>query len=115
MSDADRQVLERDMSAAGQEVRTKGTKELPAAYLYATSPHMFEQEAAFQEAWDRLRSQVKLPLYGCDCYAYGLLASGHADLVAECDMKPYDYLAHVPIVQGAGGVVTDWQVRHLEP
>ncbi|KAK9835293.1 hypothetical protein WJX84_002154 [Apatococcus fuscideae] len=93
----------------GEEVHAKDTKELEAAYLYATSPHMFEIEDQFSEAWDRLRGKVRLPLYGADCYAYGLLASGHADLVAECDMKPYDYLAHVPIVQGAGGVVTDWQ------
>ncbi len=71
---------------------------------------MFENEG-FQEAWDGLRSKVRLPMYGCDCYAYGLVAAGHADLVAECDMKPYDYLAHVPIIQGAGGVITDWQVR----
>lgn len=100
-------------SAAGKEVHAKGTKELGSAYLYATSPHMFEEEEQFSEAWDRLRNKVRLPLYGCDCYAYGLLASGFADLVAECGMKPFDYMAHIPIVQGAGGVVTDWQVRCL--
>ena len=81
-----------------------------AAYLYATSPHMFEEEPC-KSAWERLRAGVKIPMYGCDCYAYGLLAAGHADLVAECDMKPYDYLAHVPIIQGAGGIITDWEVR----
>ncbi|KAJ9530813.1 hypothetical protein QJQ45_028700 [Haematococcus lacustris] len=46
---------------------------------------------------------------GCDCYAYGLLAAGHADIVCEADLKPYDYMALVPIVQGAGGVITDWR------
>ena len=54
--------------------------------------------------------QVKTPLYGCDCYAYGLLAAGFVDIVVEATMQPYDYLALVPIVQGAGGVITDWQV-----
>ncbi len=55
--------------------------------------------------------QVRCPLYGCDCYAYGLLAAGHCDLVVEADMKPYDYLALVPVVAGAGGRITDWQAR----
>ena len=49
-------------------------------------------------------------MYGCDCYAYGLLATGTCDLVVEADMKPYDYMALVPIVLGAGGIMTDWQV-----
>ena len=54
---------------------------------------------------------MRCPLYGCDCYAYGLLAAGHCDLVVEADMKPYDYLALVPVVAGAGGRITDWQAR----
>lgn len=58
-------------------------------------------------------TQVLQPLYGCDCYAYGLLASGYCDVVVEADMKAYDYMAHVPIVEGAGGVITDWQVGLL--
>ena len=55
--------------------------------------------------------QVRCPLYGCDCYAYGLLAAGHVDLVVEADMKPYDYLPLVPVVAGDGGRMTDWQAR----
>ena len=54
--------------------------------------------------------QVLQPLYGCDCYAYGLLAAGFCDLVVEADLKPYDYMALVAVVEGAGGVITDWQV-----
>jgi len=50
-------------------------------------------------AWQRLRDSVRIPLYGCDCYAYGLLASGHCDLVVEADLKPYDYMALVPVIQ----------------
>lgn len=59
--------------------------------------------------------QVRIPLYGCDCYAYGLLAAGFCDLVVEADMKPYDFLALVPIVEGAGGLMTDWKVSPARP
>ena len=50
-----------------------------------------------------------MPMYGCDCYAYGLLAAGYCDLVVEADLKPYDYMALVPVIEGAGGKVTDWR------
>ncbi|KAL0790677.1 hypothetical protein Bca101_006923 [Brassica carinata] len=56
----------------------------------------------------RALSQVKMPLYGCDCYAYALLASGFVDLVIESGLKPYDFLALVPVIEGAGGTITDW-------
>jgi fructose-1,6-bisphosphatase/inositol monophosphatase family enzyme len=54
------------------------------------------------DRFERLRRAVKLPRYGGDCYAYGLLASGHVDVVVEASLKPYDYLAQVPIIAGAG-------------
>ncbi|KAK9826515.1 hypothetical protein WJX81_008647 [Elliptochloris bilobata] len=91
----------------GEEVHTRACASLEAAYLYATTPHMFAGASA--AAFARVRDQVRCPLYGCDCYAYGLLAAGHCDLVVEADMKPYDYLALVPVVNGAGGRITDWQ------
>ena len=47
--------------------------------------------------------------FGADCYAYGLVALGFIDLVIEASLKPYDFCAMVPIVEGAGGIVTDWQ------
>ncbi|GLI59265.1 hypothetical protein VaNZ11_001113 [Volvox africanus] len=95
----------------GQTLRTRPCIDVKLAYLYATTPHMFsgDNEAAF----NRLRDQVRIPMYGCDCYAYGLLAAGHCDLVVEADLKPYDYMALVPVVQGAGGVMTDWSGRPL--
>ena len=48
-------------------------------------------------------------MYGCDAYAYGLLASGCCDVVAEADLAPYDFMALVPVIEGAGGTVTDWK------
>ena len=51
---------------------------------------------------------MKLFRWGGDCYAYGLLAAGHVDLVVENDLKLYDFAALVPVITGAGGRVTDW-------
>ncbi|XP_078429194.1 inositol monophosphatase family protein [Wolffia australiana] len=76
------------------------------AYLYTTSPHLFSSEA--KEAFIRVRDKVKVPLYGCDCYAYALLATGFVDLVVESGLKPYDILPLIPVIEGAGGVITDW-------
>lgn len=59
-------------------------------------------------AFARLSSAVKLVRTGADCYAYALLASGFIDLVVEGGMKAYDYCALVPVIEGAGGVITDW-------
>ena len=56
---------------------------------------------------------VRLPLFGGDCYAYGLLAMGFADLVVEASLAPYDFMALVPVIQGAGGMITDWQGQSL--
>ena len=57
-------------------------------------------------AFARLRGRVKLARYGADCYAYALLATGFIDLVVEGDLKPYDFCALVPVIEGAGGVMS---------
>ena len=51
---------------------------------------------------------MRLPRYGADCYAYCMLAAGHVDLVIESGLKPYDIAALIPIIEGAGGIVTTW-------
>ena len=105
-----RPTLQRDESGI-REVRTRSGIGLAEALLGATSPHMFEGAAA--AAFERLRGAVKFPLYGGECFSYGALAAGGLDLVAEADMAIYDFLAHVPVVEGAGGKMTDWQGRPL--
>ncbi|KAJ0233552.1 Bifunctional phosphatase IMPL2 [Hirschfeldia incana] len=90
----------------GEDISTRSCPKLSQAYLYTTSPHLFSVEAA--KAFSRVRDKVKMPLYGCDCYAYALLASGFVDLVIESGLKPYDFLALVPVIEGAGGTITDW-------
>jgi inositol-phosphate phosphatase/L-galactose 1-phosphate phosphatase/histidinol-phosphatase len=61
------------------------------------------------ERWGRAAKSVKLVRYGADCYAYGLLALGFCDAVIEADLKLYDFSAHIPIIQGAGGLISDWR------
>jgi len=90
----------------GERVRTRPCEVVEDAYMYSTTPLMFEGASA--PPYEALRDRVRVPLYGCDCYAYGLLASGHCDLVCEADLKPYDFMALVPVVEGAGGVFSDW-------
>ncbi|CAE8600605.1 unnamed protein product [Polarella glacialis] len=96
----------------GKAVRCKGVAGLKDAMLYATTPHMFAPGLE-EDRFGRLRDRVKRPLYGCDCYAYALCASGFVDLVVEADLGVYDYCALVPVVTFAGGMMTDWEGKDL--
>jgi inositol-phosphate phosphatase/L-galactose 1-phosphate phosphatase/histidinol-phosphatase len=111
---------ERWVGAAGRPTELNGTPVRVAprgglgdAVLWSTSPHMFDEVEAERAGFARLRESVKFVHYGGECYQYAMLASGHIDLVVEGDMAPYDYCAHVPIIEGAGGVITDWQGKPL--
>jgi len=57
----------------------------------------------------RVEERVRLSRYGGDCYAYCMLAAGHVDLVIETELKPYDVLPLIPIIAGAGGIMTTWE------
>lgn len=87
-------------------VRARACPGLERAILFATTPHMFPGDDF--AAFERVRARAGQPMYGGECYAYGLLASGTVDLVIEATMGPYDYLPLVPVVAGAGGIITDW-------
>ncbi len=95
----------------GRPARVRPCPDLDRAWLYASSPHMFP--GADAEAFERLRLRCRAAIYGADCYAYGLLASGTVDLVCEATTKPHDYCALVPVVTGAGGMISDWRGRPL--
>jgi myo-inositol-1(or 4)-monophosphatase len=64
--------------------------------------------AADRAAFVRVENAAKLSRYGGDCYAYCMLAAGQVDLVIETEIKPHDIVALIPIIQGAGGVITTW-------
>ncbi len=82
-------------------------RRLGEARLYATSPDIFDE--AGRAAFERVSARALMRRFGGDCYAYGLLAAGHVDAVVEMGLHPYDYMALVPVIEGAGGVITDWQ------
>lgn len=95
----------------GERRSTLSTRDctgLSEAILGCTDPAMFAATDEL-EAFSDVRAQARLTRYGTDCYFYCLIAAGHADLVIEASMQPYDIQALIPIVEGAGGIVTNWQ------
>jgi inositol-phosphate phosphatase / L-galactose 1-phosphate phosphatase / histidinol-phosphatase len=95
----------------GRPIRVRPCSALKLAYMYSTAPIMFP--GAFEKRHEALTQRVKLFRWGGDCYAYGLLASGHVDLVVENSLKLYDFAALVPVIKGAGGLITDWRGKEL--
>jgi histidinol phosphatase-like enzyme (inositol monophosphatase family) len=87
-------------------IRARACPSLDQALLATTSTDYFtaEEESRFAA----LTETVRLRRFGGDCYNYCLLAMGHIDLVAEAGLKPFDILPLIPIIEGAGGVVSDW-------
>lgn len=96
---------------AGKPAFTSHCEDLSQARFYTTSPDMFSSEDV--EPFETLSRAAQLRRFGGDCYIYGLLASGHCDLAVETGLQPYDYMALVPVVEGAGGCITDWQGNSL--
>ena len=96
----------------GQAIAVRSCPSLAKAYMYSTAPQMFGGPMAARH--QAVAEKVKLFRWGGDCYAYGLLAAGHVDLVVENSLKLYDFAALVPVVKGAGGLITDWRGRELD-
>jgi myo-inositol-1(or 4)-monophosphatase len=93
--------------AGERALRARSCAALADAVLFTTSPLLMNQED--RRAFGRIEKAVRLSRYGGDCYAYCMLAAGHVDLVIETELKPHDVLPLVPIIAGAGGVITTWE------
>jgi myo-inositol-1(or 4)-monophosphatase len=93
--------------AGERRLMVRACESLAEAVLYTTSPRLMEP--ADRLAFGRVEDKVRLSRYGGDCYAYCMLAAGHIDLVIETQLKPYDIIPLVPIITGAGGIVTTWE------
>ena len=92
--------------AGERDLRVRTCADLAQAVLFTTSPLLMNESD--RETFGRVEKAVRLSRYGGDCYAYCMLAAGHVDLVIETGLKPYDVLPLMPIIVGAGGVVTTW-------
>lgn len=85
---------------------TRPCAALADATLFTTSPHIFTP--AERAAYDGVERAARLFRYGCDCYAYCMVAAGQIDIVVESGLKPFDVVALVPVIEAAGGIVTTW-------
>jgi myo-inositol-1(or 4)-monophosphatase len=93
--------------AGARDLRVRPCAELSQAVLFTTSPLLMD--ASDRTSFGRVEQAARLSRYGGDCYAYCMLAAGHVDLVIETGLKPHDVLPLMPIIAGAGGVITTWQ------
>jgi histidinol phosphatase-like enzyme (inositol monophosphatase family) len=88
-------------------IRTRSIESLNDAIIATTDPDIFT--GAELGAWTQVRAAARLARLGCDAYAYAMLAAGRIDLVAESALKPWDWTALVPVIEAAGGEVTNWR------
>jgi myo-inositol-1(or 4)-monophosphatase len=93
--------------AGNRDMHVRKCTGLADALLFTTSPLLMNE--ADRRSFGKLESKAKLSRYGGDCYAYCMLAAGHIDLVIETEIKPHDIVPLIPIIVGAGGIVTTWE------
>jgi len=97
----------------GVEARTRACAALDQATLATTGPQYFDDHEGGHFMALAAKTDHKRMMMGGDCYNYGLLASGHLDLICEAGLKIHDWAALVPIVEGAGGTMCDWNGEPL--
>lgn len=98
-------------SLNGRPVHVRACPRLGDAHGATTAPQLFS--AGGHAAFQRIGSAARDMLFGGDCHNYGLLATGGLDFVMEEGLKLHDWAALVPVVTGAGGIITDWGGRPL--
>lgn len=92
---------------ASAPLSTRRCGALSDAILLTTDPRLFQGEHA--DAFARVTAAARMTRFGGDCYNYAMVAAGSADLAIEAGLAPYDIRALIPIVEAAGGVITDWR------
>ncbi|HTV34015.1 MAG TPA: histidinol-phosphatase, partial [Methylocella sp.] len=95
-----------DHQISERKLFTRPCERLGGATLMTTSPLLYSE--AKLEDFRRVETRVRLSRYGGDCYAFAMLAAGHVDCVIESGVNIYDIAPLVPIIEGAGGVITCW-------
>ena len=110
---AGRPTIFRDTPGFTSKVGIRRCPALDQAELSCTAPDIFDQAETVR--WRRLQAATRRTSWGGDCYAYGLIALGGIAVIAEAGLKPWDWAALVPVIEGAGGRVTDWTGAPLGP
>ena len=96
------------ISPGGERVlKTRPCAGLAEAVIASTDASLFQ--GAQREAWNQVRAAARLARFGCDAYAYAMVALGTIDLVVETGLKAWDIDAAIPVLAGAGGMITDWR------
>lgn len=93
--------------AGDRRLSVRSCAGLKDAVLFTTSPLLMSAEE--RRHFQKVEKNVRLSRYGGDCYAYCMVAAGYVDIVIEAGLKPHDILPLIPIIEGAGGIVTDWR------
>ena len=94
-------------SLNGEPIKTRPCPSLETATISTTDFALFKDHE--RGAFENLRKSSRLIRYGLDCYAYAVMSAGHMDLVIESGLKPYDMMALIPVIRGAGGSATNWE------
>ncbi len=101
-----------ECNATSKRLSVSGKTQLEQAFLCTTSPDLFSGTKA--DGFNRLKQQVSITRYGTDCYGYAMLAAGQVDVVVETGLQAYDIQALIPIVEAAGGVITNWSGERID-
>lgn len=96
----------------GRPVKTRACAAVEQAVLTVISPDKLEGDE--RPAVDAMSRLARVRRYSSDGYSHALLASGYVDMVVAVGQQPFDYLAVVPVVAGAGGCITDWAGKPLD-
>lgn len=91
--------------------RTSGTQTLGNAIMSTSSPDFYTE--AERPVLEALCKTTRWRIYGGAALSYGRLAAGRTDLACDSRFQVYDFAPFRPIIEGAGGVVTDWEGRGL--
>lgn len=96
----------------GRPIRCRPCDSLGRAFLTSSNPRFLT--APERNALDRIDQQVAFTQYGGSCYAYGCLARGNTDIAVDGGLDPFDVFAPIAIIEGAGGIVSDWSGKAID-
>lgn len=91
---------------------TRPCASLADAMMSTSNPDFYD--ATNVTALEQMRERTNWIVYGGSCMSYAQIATGRIDVGLDVQFDVYDYMALVPVVQGAGGIITDWNGKSLD-